>query len=349
MRIVQFLPNLTYGDAISDFALKLDKIFKSWGLISDIYVKECTLNYQSIVGKYEDFILQDNDLLIYHSSISSDVLKFFVNINSKRKVLIYHSVTPCKYFEGYSQKYFDLLKNTRDELKFVSSKIDLALAVSEFNRVELISLGFDKTDKLPIILDFKRFEDVRVASKKDSYKNILFVGRFSPNKKHDDLIKAFFIYKKYFNKDARLYLVGDYEGMEEYFLRLNILVQKLNLSDSVVMPGHVSFEELVVFYKNSDLFLSMSEHEGFFVPLLESFYFDLPVLAFDSSAVSETMGGAGVLFDEKNYYDVAKKINEIISDEKYRSSIFLKQKERLKYFDADDLEQSLKKILSKYI
>ena len=185
------------------------------------------------------------------------------------------------------------------ELKAYPARCDLALGDSEFNRQELEALGFAPTGVLPVVPNFSHLEhepDRLLAGQfDDDWTNILFVGRVIPNKRFEDLIRIFDVYKREFNPRARLLLVGSYGGFERYLAMLQQLVAALKTPD-VHFTGHVSDEELIAFYEIADLFLCASEHEGFCVPLLEAFHMQVPVVAYAATAVPATMDGGGVFY-----------------------------------------------------
>nr|WP_269849836.1 glycosyltransferase [Methanosarcina horonobensis] len=105
-------------------------------------------------------------------------------------------------------------------------------------------------------------------------------------------MKSFYYYNKYINKRSRLLLVGSYNGMENYYTYLRDLVQELNL-DNLYFTGHINLDELVSYYKVGNIFLAMSEHEGFCVPLLESMHFKIPIIANNCTAIPQTLGESG--------------------------------------------------------
>ena len=85
----------------------------------------------------------------------------------------------------------------------------------------------------------------------------------------------------------------------------------------------------------------MSEHEGFCVPLVEAMYFGIPIIAFDSTAVGETLGGSGLLLKDKDSKAVAEAIDLIMTDDELRQKLIAGEKERLKYFDNDRIKAQL--------
>jgi glycosyltransferase involved in cell wall biosynthesis len=142
----------------------------------------------------------------------------------------------------------------------------------------------------------------------------VFVGRLIPNKRPDDVIRFFHAYKTLYNPRARLILAGSYSGFETYLAQLHTLIADLGARD-VHIVGQVTNAELTAIYDCADLFLCASEHEGFCVPLIESFYKRVPVLAYAATAVPATMDGGGVLYDRKDPAHVAALMHALVSDQ----------------------------------
>jgi glycosyltransferase involved in cell wall biosynthesis len=171
----------------------------------------------------------------------------------------------------------------------------------------------------------------------DGYVNLHFIGRIVPNKRQDDLIRLLAYYKQFIDQKIRLLLIG-WESYG-YKAMLQVLAQELGVSEDVHFIGHLELKDgFAAYYKAASVFVSMSEHEGFGVPLIESMYFDLPVLAYASSAVPEIMGEAGILVTEKRYDVMAEIIYLLKTDPSFRQRIVEKQRERLAYFDRAKTE-----------
>jgi glycosyltransferase involved in cell wall biosynthesis len=314
MEIHQILPTISPGDAIGNDVIEIRDILRKWGYKSDIYAQN--IHPKMNAKRYTDYkkVSSKDNLLIFHFSIGSEVSDF-VKTLPDRKILIYHNITPHKYFIGINDYLANLLKTGRNELKSFAEITDLALGDSEYNRLELQELGFKNTDVLPILVDFEKYNNPNhklLERYEDDYMNILFVGQISPQKRQGDIIKAYYYYKC-INPKSRLFLVGNYEVSERYYEQLQELVRRLKLKD-VYITGRVDFKDMVAYYKLADVFLCMSEHEGFCVPLLESMFFDIPVIAYNSTAMPYTLGKAGILIKEKNYEEIAEMINLLVED-----------------------------------
>jgi glycosyltransferase involved in cell wall biosynthesis len=160
----------------------------------------------------------------------------------------------------------------------------------------------------------------------------LFVGRLAPNKAQHDVVKALAAYRKFHDADARLVLVGG--GTDDAYGRtLARFVHALGLDDAVVMAGSVTPEQLAGYYDTSDVFVVLSEHEGFCVPLLEAMHHRVPIVAYASSAVPETLADSGIVLTEKNPCVVAAAVARVLGDEGLRKQLVEAGTRRLQAFD----------------
>jgi glycosyltransferase involved in cell wall biosynthesis len=258
-------------------------------------------------------------------------------------VLIYHNITPPEFFVDVNKELVRLCFRGRRELGLYRSRCDLALGDSEYNRDELDALGFSPTGVLPVVPGFEHLAvaDYRTAGEfDDDWVNVLFVGRVIPNKRFEDVIRAFQAYKTFFNPRSRLLLVGSHAGFERYVMMLRSLIARLDARD-VHLVGHVSNEELAAYYEIADVFVSASEHEGFCVPLIESFHMGVPVIAYAATAVPSTMDGGGVLYTDKDPMHMAALINAVVDDRAVTERIIDGQFAALDRLEAKDFAGTL--------
>jgi glycosyltransferase involved in cell wall biosynthesis len=345
MEIHQFATSLSYGDAISDEMLEIQRVLREHGHRSEIFTRFFDPRTAGARRDYREYrkLSSPANIVIFHFSIGSPVSKMFFRVSDK-KIMIYHNITPHEYFIDAHRILARECYKGRLEIKLFVDKVDLALGDSEFNRRELESAGYKKTGVLPILMDFAKFDrpgdPVRRRLFGDRKATVLFVGRFIPNKKFEDVIKAFYFYQKYFHPASRLILAGDYRGLERYSSGLLELAGKLSLKD-VHFPGHTDFSELRAFYEAADVYLSLSEHEGFGVPLLEAFYKKIPVIGFGAGAVEETMNGGGVLLVEKDLFRVAALIDTLMNNGELRKRIIDGQTRALEKFSRENVGRIL--------
>ena len=337
--IDQILADMQYGDAITDNAFAIQDVLVKLGHQSKIYAVNIHPALSAKVKPLTEYVPGDG--IIHHFAIGSQVNDYVKKLSVDTKILIYHNITPYKYFSGYNLKSEQMCKDARMQLRNCTEVYSVALAVSEFNRSELVELGYKNTGVLPILYNYKKAE---IYKRESDSVNILFLGRIAPNKCQQDVIKAFYFYKKYFNKDAKLYIAGAYNGMEKYLNELIHFAENLKLED-VYFTGRLTYEQMYKLYSNTDLFLSMSEHEGFCVPLIECMHYGIPVIAYEAGAIPETLGSSGVTFNKKDYYEVARMIDAIITDEDFRKHIVDCQNARLSDFSYSAVSGMLSKIL----
>lgn len=343
MRIIQMLPNLAYGDAIGNDTLTLEQTLKSAGYETKTYANFIDDRIKDplclSIDKYE---CQKDDIIIYHLSTGTDLNYKFSQYDCK-KVIMYHNVTPPHFFELYDEYMMKVCDSGLRATKYLRKHADYCFADSEFNKQELIEMGYTcEIEVLPILIafdDYKKTPNVGVMRKyaDDGYVNIVFTGRVAPNKKPEDIIAAFAYYKKYINPKSRLILVGNHLVTPGYFPRLSRYIEYLGVED-VIFPGHIRFDEILAYYRIADVFVCLSEHEGFCVPLVEAMYFDVPIVAYDSCAVGETLGGSGLLLQDKSPAVVAEAIHRVMSDQKLRNQIIENQRFRLKDFQHDKIK-----------
>lgn len=350
MRIFQLIENIVFGDAISNHSVNIHKILKENEYETAIYaVHYDTRLDENMVHPIDELPeLQEDDLIIYQMCQSSILNKMIPKLKCK-KACMYHNITPPDFFLPFDDFQPQFQKKGIKEIKRLKKSFDYVWGDSQFNCDNLIEMGYDnsKTAVLPILLDFSDFKqepDQKTIEKySDGWVNILFVGRISPNKKQEDIIRIFAFYKKYVNKKSRLILVGSFFN-QAYKHCLEKYVGELGVED-VVFPGHISFREILGFYSVADVLLCMSEHEGFCVPLLEAMLFDVPIIAFDSTAVPETLGGSGILVHDKDPAKISFIIEQLAKNKELRDEVIEKQRKRLEDFNLETVsEQFLEKI-----
>jgi L-malate glycosyltransferase len=325
IRIHQVLATLGYGDAIGHEVLGIQRVLRSAGYESEIFVETADYRLEPLTRDYRDLVdfSHPDNLLLHHFSLGSKASRTAFALPD-RMALIYHNITPPGYFVGVHRMLARQCFRGRRELQAYAGRCDMALGDSEFNRQDLDALGFPRTAVLPVVPDFSHLDSTpnRMVAREfdDDWTNVLFVGRVIANKKIEDLIRAFHAFHAFLNPRSRLLIVGAQSGFERYLASLTQLVGTLGASH-VHFVGHVSDEELVAFYDIADLFLCASEHEGFCVPLIEAFYKQVPVLAYAATAVPATMDGAGVLYDDKDPLHVAALMDAITSDAPLQDAI----------------------------
>lgn len=344
----QFVAGFTNGDAISNEARVIRDLFRRWGYESDIFCEPRRILPQ-LRAEAKDAQLyaataDESDTVLLHLSIGSPVNDVFKTLRC-RKAILYHNVTPPEYLHLVNKRTAYSLEQGRDQARSLRDTASVVMADSHFNARELKEMGYNDVRVLPLVLDLDKLTaqpDRRTVRRfRDDRVNVLFVGRCAPNKKIDDVIRAFYCFQKYVEPRSRLIHVGSFDGVESYYYLLKTLVRDLGL-DAVHFAGSVPQAQLNAFYASADAFLCMSEHEGFCIPLIEAMVHDVPIVAYSAAAVPETLDGAGILFHEKQFEAVAEMMGQVVRDGKLRRGVLTGQRERLERWRSRDLEQELK-------
>ena len=198
MKIVQLLPTMAFGDAVSNDAAAIDRMLSDMGYKTELYASNVDPRLPAGTAahwkKMKD--LHDEDLLIFHAS-TGDPLNRKVPSFGGRKMMIYHNITPSSFFRGYSRAAEELTETGRRQIRRLSDQFRYCVADSDYNRFELRQMGYQcPIDVCPIIIPFEDYEkepDRKVIGKykDDGWTNLLFVGRIAPNKKQEDVTPEF--------------------------------------------------------------------------------------------------------------------------------------------------------------
>jgi L-malate glycosyltransferase len=352
MIINQWVPAAHRGDAIGDSARRVRELLRQRGHDSDIYALTIDDDLKGDVIPFASPTARQGDVTIFHFALPSVMTEAFASLPGIR-VLQYHNITPASFFAPYDAQLFRLAALGRRELQSLAGRVDLALGDSEFNRRELEELGFAPTGVLPIVVDAGRITDAprRPALEAilgDGLINILFVGRIAPNKRIDDHIRLAEFYKRYVDSYYRFIFVGRYDCVPAYYAQVRALIAEFKmLPDRFWFTGPVPDEDLGVFYRWADAYVSLSEHEGFCVPLVESMAANVPVLAYAAGAVPETLGGAGMLFSPKDLEFAAETLGMLVYDRSVRDAVLEGQRQRLQDFAPARIDARLSEALAR--
>jgi L-malate glycosyltransferase len=321
--------------------------FRSWGHPADVYALELDADLVGDGRPFEEYHSDStDDVVILHYALPSPLTEALLGHRGQR-VLLHHNITPARFFVGWDEEMVRICDLGREQLGSLAAHVDLGLADSEFNRLELEALGFRRTGVLPIYLDFRRYRaapnPVLRAMLGDGLTNLLFVGRLAPNKRPEDLVRLAAYWRKFIAPDVRLLLVGKWWARGSYFHRLQAFAYELDFTPwEVVFLGHVDHDDLLACYAAAHVFVSMSEHEGFGVPLVESMLMRVPVLAFSAGAVPYTLGGAGVQFTRKDLAEVGEMAQLLAADASLRNAVLAGQDRRLPAFAPQAVEKALR-------
>ncbi len=339
----QLLETFVEGDAIGNHDRFLHNLLLQMGFDSrflvDGFVSPALRS--SSVYRRRSHKPSDDSLLIYHHSIGENFAQLIAN-HSGKKILIYHNITPASFFEETQPLLARRLQSGRQILRQLSNHFQISVSDSAYNGEELLQNGFSNVHVIPIAVDpistLARPDPLFMERLGDGKFNVLFVGRVTPGKRQDLFAELFFHLRSAIPL-SRLILAGEVvdplyfvrkvlPAFEKYRLYSgNERRQLFDPSGSIFMPGKVTDGQLHAVYESADLYLSLSEHEGLGLPLVEAMCFDIPVFARDAGAVSETLGNGGVLIPpDSNPEKIVELILNTIGDAKKREDILNSQR-----------------------
>jgi len=351
MIVNQWVPAAHKGDAIGDSARTVRAMLRAMGHESELFALTIDDDLRGDVLPFADAAASGGDVTIFHFALPSPMTAAFARLKGA-KGLQYHNITPAAFFPPYDAGLFRLAALGRQELATLAGRVDLALGDSDFNRQELEALGFKRTGVMPIAVNTERITNAprRPALEKilgDGLINILFVGRIVPNKKIEDHIRLAELYKRNVDSYYRFIFVGRTDGVPRYYAQIRALVDEFQmLPDRFWFTGPVSDIDLAAFYRWADVYVSLSEHEGFCVPLVEAMAADVPILAYAAGAVPETLGGAGVLFSPKDLELASEMVATLVYDRQVRDAVIAGQRRRLQDFAPARIDARLHTFIS---
>lgn len=328
----QFHSGVSPGDAITSQMLRLQMRLRAMGFRSDVFGHHIGAGIEDRVRPLPELQLGPDDLLLYHHSMGADSFEAIV-AQPCRLAVVYHNITPERFFadEGW-RRYVRL---GHEQLAVLAGRCAAAVADSNFNRLELLRQGFRDVQVLPVRTDFAEFVAARAEGPRTG--DWLFVGRIVANKAQLELVRAFAAHARAFGGRARLLLVGDV-SQADYVDAVRREASRLGVGGRVLMPGKLPDADIVTAYATAGVFVCLSEHEGFGVPVLEAMAAGIPVVAHAAAAVPETMGGAGVLLRERTPALVAATVEALRRDERATAELVARQHlrvARLQEFDTD--------------
>ncbi|GAX37968.1 glycosyltransferase [Nodularia sp. NIES-3585] len=352
LRYVQVLDALDFGDAVSNQVIRLHQNLLTKGENSQIFSKYADYRVENYRQHIAQFYIDEQTIILHHFAGYSEIAEEICSLRGY-KILVYHNITPHTFFEEGTQLY-KFCNQGRYQLKQIIGNYNLILGDSIFNCLEAEQLGAKLVKELPIIvpdvsvipLSEKLVENLR--SKID--KVWLFVGRIAPNKRQDLLIEIFAQYMKlYPEKKHHLYLVGKYFDDDTYYNHICQKIYGLGIDKQVTLTGKVEDEELPAYYKAADIFICMSEHEGFCVPIVEAFNHQIPVVAYAETAVANTMGKSHGVLKSLDIETAVQKIHSVFTESWFKEELInhgLKQANR---FTFEAVGKRFDEIIDKFI
>ncbi len=341
--IHQFHSGSAVGDAVTNSMLLIQNILISFGFVSEIFAEHVAPELKGRIVSHTTYRPDSKDVMFIHHSMGHEQTAWILQLPVE-KILVYHNITPPHFFP-LDSPFHHFSKIGREQLRIFLPEMKGAIADSAMNARELENLGYRDVRILPLLVDIQALQQRVPASKilemPGETIRILFVGRIAPHKCQHELVAILMHLRNMFNRPVQLILVGGYEASDSYFLSLQEKIDRSGLQEHVVLTGKVSDAELSAWYSIADVFVCMSEHEGFCVPLIEAMAFDLPVVAYKSTNIPSTMAGAGLVVGEKKPAEIAALLCLVCQERSLRRAIITRQRQRIEELRRDKLAAAL--------
>ena len=316
-RVHHFTATLSIRDAVSYHTLAVDDLLREMSVETALYAQSIHPDLKDRAFDFRDHADHDPpDLLLYQTSTGSPVADYLLG-RPEPLILNYHNLTPAAMFDPWEPHVGAELDHGRRQIARLAQRAVRGLADSQFNGDELTALGLDDVRVVPVLFETPSIRGSDNATLGHP-PTVLFVGRLAPNKCHEDLIAAMAVLRDRI-PNAGLVLIG-VASSPRYETALRALADEI-CPGGVEFVGSITEAELSAWYRKADVFLCLSEHEGFCVPLIEAMAAGVPVVAFGAAAVPETVGDAALLLDSKAPGAVAAAVERVFLDERLRIAL----------------------------
>lgn len=340
----QFIPTFAPRTAVGNHTFQVRALLHKLGIRSEVFAGEATPEVASMTRPFREYRGDGPTVLLYQASTGSAIAEFLLQ-RPELKVVNYHNMTPVSLFAPWEPHVGAELSLGRQQLADLAPAAVLGIAVSAYNRSELDALGYRRTEVVPLLVDLRAFDRgaddsavERLRARAGDGTAWLFVGRIAPNKAQHDLMKALAVYRRVYDPAARLRLVGG-SSSHAYLTALERFRSALQLDDAVELVGEVTDAELAAHYHVADVFVCASDHEGFCIPLLEAMHHEVPIVAYASAAVPETLAAAGLCLAAKTPTLVAAAVNRVVTEPGLRAQLVANGRRRLADFDLEKTQQ----------
>lgn len=336
MAIQHFVPFLHARDAVGNHTLAIDKTIRDAELRTNLWVAHVEAGLARRTRPYRRYRPDGRgvgtDVLLYQASTGASEMVRFLLDRPEPLAIYYHNFTPATFFDIYDAAAAQSMREAGQDIERLAERCAVALVASRFSASELRAIGFRDVRVMPpyvtsgtsaVPADANYLRSLRTTR---GQLDLLFVGRIVPHKGHLNLLRTLSALRSG-GVDARLFMVGAY-GPAPFMQSLFRLRKRLGLESSAILTGSISDGELAAHYDSADVYLSLSEHEGFGIPLLEAMRAGVPVIAYHCGAVGEVLENAGVLLGTLDPYLVAETVARIGLAADLKQALVTRQRER---------------------
>jgi glycosyltransferase involved in cell wall biosynthesis len=352
MKIYQHVDEFSTHDGIGNDILGIEAILKQLNIESFIVCRKSYSDSKNIISHFSELPDTSKDIHILHYGGYGYPIHRFEELKG-RKILRFHNFTPFYYFQKFlstdiANIFIQNELRLEIELYSLLNICDRIWGDSEYNLQTLFSGArkYSVHKKKAITIPIFRKYIVENKIKNEIYYKITFIGRWSCNKKLEDIFYLLYYLKK-INPDYKLEIIGkQITILSNYTKYLNALAKNLDIEKNIEFLDNISEEEKNIRLQKSDFLISMSEHEGFGIPLLEAMGNGIPVFAYSQEAVKETLMNSGILFTKKDFSYLAELLDYAIHSNSIKKSLNNSMEKTMSYYNRFDHSTCLQKELA---
>ena len=328
--------NIFPRDAVGNLCLEIFRMLRQNNIPSEIYAENTDLSLNDIIRRV-DRLANDSspdDLLFYSFSTYDPSLEMMLELTFGRRILYFHGVTRPELLQVFDPELSVTCRKASSQFG-VLQKFDLIASNSRTTARTLIS-GFEKTSMWeeddihilpPRLFSKNSLPQVDIKSFKEET-SLLYVGRIKSHKKIEDLLGFFSEYLE-LDPSANLWVVGGGADKAYWDYLKWIETSQLKIPfGKVHWIGSVSDAELAERYATASAYVSMSEDEGFCLPILEAMLAGLPIFSYGLPAIREVLMDSGLYFLKKDHKYLAVVLHGLLSNPTRIEELISKQRER---------------------
>ncbi|MBP7653355.1 glycosyltransferase [Candidatus Dependentiae bacterium] len=346
--VLQISSGFHSGDAVSNQINYLNDIFLEFNCKTFFYnTPNHKFDFNAVQLNSIDEVLNRNFCLIivHYGGYFPEAEK--LPLMSGKKILFYHNFTPYKYFEKYNGNLAESLKQTSEQLFRINKNFDYAITPSNYNKSSLIEHNFYNRNIYVVPYLIKCKFSLKNLLKKFFFPcgkplKILYTGRIEVHKKIENIIEFFNILVENYYFDCELHLTGPYDENSEYYFELK---RKVKHSGKVFFHGRKDYSEIYDYFNMADIYINLSEHEGFCIPVIEAISSFLPVISNDIPAIRENTDGSILFVNNEDYHSISKMVIKIKNNYLYRIWIIIRQLKILDKFVFSEIKHKIKTLL----
>ena len=328
-------------DAVTGQMLAYGELLGGWGLAGGMHAVRVGSGAPGGITPLSELAAAPDELVLIHYSGWITGMGALLELPQQR-ALVYHNITPAKYFWSVHPAVAVICEVGRDMLPALVAQSRATAGVSSYNADELRAAGAREPHVVPVIADPARLRHDGAAATGET-PLILAVGRLAPHKRPDLVIRAFALYQQLHAPEARLLYAGALQN-PPYRARLERLVAEVG-AKNVHLAGALEDAELARAYSQANVMLSLSEHEGFCIPLLEAFHADVPVIARPCGGMPEVGGDAVLWVEGPDLPVVAELLHLSVTDEELAAELARRGRRRAEEFSPDRVAEKVRGLI----